>query len=229
MCLAALRMLLNGMSLILQNRFPERGVTANYGNEQLFFRSIVRFSGIPLYAAVTLQAISDLNGTQWERPPVELVINLIRCSIIIPISWVALAHQWRYTGTATFARCTPQGSLEFNPKGMDISSMRVGTVSPEATAAQSALQVVTEAKGDDGPRVGTSGFGVKTATSDTAPSVVGNGFSNQDSDGHGSTFGTQESECAATPAADVGLVTPATNGPEYHGNKDSDGNHITHL
>merc|ERR1712190_681475 len=95
MCLAALRMFLNGCSLICQNMFPERGVTANYGNEQLFFRSLIRFSGIPLYAAMTLQAISTLQGTQFQRPVIELVVNLIRCCIIIPILWAALAHQWR--------------------------------------------------------------------------------------------------------------------------------------
>jgi len=107
MCLAALRMCLNGVSLVLQNALPARGVSATYGNEQLFFRSIIRFSGIPLYFALSLQGFSDFNGTKWQRPPLELVVQLIRALVILPILGSSLCHQWKYTGSDTFARCTP--------------------------------------------------------------------------------------------------------------------------
>jgi len=110
MALAALRMLMNGGSLCLQTLFPDRGVTPNYGQEQLFFRAIIRFAGIPLYAAVTLQSLSDLAGTKWELPPIELVSNSIRCIVILPILSGALAHQWRHSGIDTEPRCNPQGS-----------------------------------------------------------------------------------------------------------------------
>lgn len=112
MCFAALRMFGNGVSLVLQNKFPARGVTKTYGNEQLFFRSIIRFSGIPLYLAVTMQSFADLDSTQWRRPLIENVINLIRCCVILPTLACALAHQWRFTGTETNPRTTPQGALD---------------------------------------------------------------------------------------------------------------------
>merc|ERR1712183_876244 len=83
-----------------------------YGNEQLMYRSIIRFAGIPLYLTVTMQAFADLNGTQWQRPLIELVINLIRCCVVLPILTCALAHQWRFTGYDENPRCTPQGSLD---------------------------------------------------------------------------------------------------------------------
>lgn len=108
-CLMALRMLANGISLYLQKRYPERGVTPKYGNEQLFFRSIIRFFGAPLYMALTMQAFADFNGTKWQRPPLELVIQVIRAVIAIPILTISLGHQWRYTGTDNSPRCGPEG------------------------------------------------------------------------------------------------------------------------
>merc|ERR1711920_53842 len=66
-CFAAARMFLNGLSLILQWAFPERGVTAHYGNEQLFFRGVIRATGIPIYLARAVTKITDLTGTDYER------------------------------------------------------------------------------------------------------------------------------------------------------------------
>jgi len=107
MLLMTVRMFLNGVSLVLQNAYPDRGVTANYGHEQLFFRSIIRFSGIPLYFAMTLQAMADLHGTPRAREPLELVVHTIRAFVIIPMLSAALAHQWRYSGVGTEPRCNP--------------------------------------------------------------------------------------------------------------------------
>eukprot|EP00930_Biecheleria_cincta_P037502 TRINITY_DN25748_c0_g1_i1.p1 TRINITY_DN25748_c0_g1~~TRINITY_DN25748_c0_g1_i1.p1 ORF type:complete len:538 (-),score=73.81 TRINITY_DN25748_c0_g1_i1:70-1683(-) len=108
-CLMALRMLANGISLYLQKRFPERGITAKYGHEQLFFRSIIRFFGMPVYTALCLQNFVDFNGTKWQRPPLEFVIQIIRALVVIPILTTSLGHQWRFTGTENRPRCAPEG------------------------------------------------------------------------------------------------------------------------
>lgn len=112
MFFAALRMLLNGCSLFLQNVFPDRGVTEKHGNEQLYFRGIIRWTGTPLYLVLTMQSFADFNGTKWERPPIELVVQLIRALVILPLLTCSLAHQWRYTGLDDDPRCSHQGSVK---------------------------------------------------------------------------------------------------------------------
>merc|ERR1712232_1062405 len=136
MCLAALRMFMNGVSLVLQCMFPARGVTKTYGNEQLFFRSIIRFAGIPLYVAVTMQSFADLDATEWRRPLIENVINLIRCCVILPILTCSLAHQWKYTGTDANPRTTPQGALDVKDEQP--------AVAPPAETDASKTVVITE-------------------------------------------------------------------------------------
>jgi hypothetical protein len=102
-CLAAVRMLLNGLSLCLQWAFPERGITLHYGHEQLFFRGCIRGAGVPLYLARAVTKMSDLAGTEHERAAVEIAINFIRALLLIPIQSWSLLHQWRYTGKAADA------------------------------------------------------------------------------------------------------------------------------
>lgn len=102
-CLAAVRMFFNGGSLALQWALPERGITKNYGHEQLFFRGCIRGAGIPLYLVRGVQKITELNGTEWERTAVEIATNFIRALILIPIHTWSLLHQWRYTGLAADA------------------------------------------------------------------------------------------------------------------------------
>jgi len=99
-CLAALRMFLNAISLFAQFVFPGRGTTATYGDEQLFYRGVIRATGIPIFLARGVSKISDLSDTEWERIPLEIVMNFIRCFIIIPIQTWSLFHQWRFTGTS---------------------------------------------------------------------------------------------------------------------------------
>lgn len=97
---AAVRMFLSGVSLILQFKYPERGVTAMYGNEQLFYRGCIRAFGIPIYLARAILKIMDLVDTEWERTSVEIATNFIRAFILIPIQTWSLLHQWRFTGIA---------------------------------------------------------------------------------------------------------------------------------
>jgi hypothetical protein len=143
MLLAAVRMLANGISLVCQNAYPARGVTATYGNEQLFFRSLIRASGIPLYASITLQAFTEFNGTKWQRPAIEIVINLIRACLILPILTMSLIHQWRYTGIESHPRCTPRGSMEIQDED---EMSKLAETSKLADAAQPATADKTPTK-----------------------------------------------------------------------------------
>lgn len=95
--LAALRMLLNGLSLVLQFLLPQRGVTARHGNEQLFYRGCIRILGVPLHVARGVLKLVILRGTPFERSSLEVVVNFARCLPISVSSW-SLLHQWRHTG-----------------------------------------------------------------------------------------------------------------------------------
>lgn len=153
MFLAAIRMLLNAVSLVCQNLYPRRGVTPNYGHEQLLFRSIIRFSGIPLYLAITMQALADFEGTEWERAPLELVVQLIRALVILPILCCSLAHQWRFTGTDHGGRSSitaksaaavkdfaaQQETLESTKRELAAAQMKI--VQLEAEVEQSVLRI----------------------------------------------------------------------------------------
>merc|ERR1712039_550338 len=99
-CLAAVRILLNGVSLLCQFLFPGRGRTANYGDEQLFYRGCIRAVGVPLYLFRGFQKMYVLSDPEWvwERTQVEIAADFIRALVFIPIQSWSLFHQWRYTG-----------------------------------------------------------------------------------------------------------------------------------
>lgn len=170
MCFAAVRMLLNGISLFCQIHFPERGITAKYGHEQLFFRSIIRLSGIPLYLAITMQNFADFNGTKWERPPIENAIQLIRALVLLPILATSLIHQWRFSGTEDRPRCTPPGAKEEQPSiilsapiGIQVpdQSHKLGDAEAQGPAGTAAPDVVGKSNGE------TNGVPVGTPTLET--------------------------------------------------------------
>mmetsp|Transcript_13084 Transcript_13084/g.41273 ORF Transcript_13084/g.41273 Transcript_13084/m.41273 type:complete len:203 (-) Transcript_13084:3-611(-) len=96
---AALRMLLNGLSLVFQFLFPRRGVTAAHGNEQLFYRGCVRIAGLPLQLSRGALKPAVLAATRFERSGLEVAIDFARCLPISTSAW-SLWHQWRHTGVA---------------------------------------------------------------------------------------------------------------------------------
>jgi len=95
---AAIRFFLNGSSLLLQFRYPLRGVTTNRGNEQLLYRSCVRIAGVPLQLLRGILKLALLTETDFERSSIEITVNFLRC-ILITTSAASLFIQWRTTGT----------------------------------------------------------------------------------------------------------------------------------
>mmetsp|Transcript_78151 Transcript_78151/g.243389 ORF Transcript_78151/g.243389 Transcript_78151/m.243389 type:complete len:160 (-) Transcript_78151:32-511(-) len=96
--LAALWMLLSVCAFALQFCFPDRGVTARHGHEQLLCRGCVRMLGVPLHASRGVLKVAVLTGTRFERSGLEVTINFVRCVLISISSW-SLWRQWRDTGT----------------------------------------------------------------------------------------------------------------------------------
>ena len=88
--IAALRMLANSISLVCQYRYKDRSLCGR-GNEQLFFRGIIKACGIPLQMLRGLLKF-NLIGTEFERLPIESTINFIRGAFVIPIVSASLFH-----------------------------------------------------------------------------------------------------------------------------------------
>lgn len=95
---AAIRQIFNGTSLFLQFAFPNRGVTATCGNEQLWYRSKIQLTGIPMQFLQGLLKEYILGDTIHKRPLIEAVVNFLRCFLIVG-SATSLKVQWRSTGT----------------------------------------------------------------------------------------------------------------------------------
>lgn len=98
MCCASVRFFFNGLSLMLQFLFPQRGVGVR-GNEQLFYRGFVRALGLPINFTSGMLKLGELAGTPYERQHVEVMINFIRCFILAPAATWSLWNQWVSTGT----------------------------------------------------------------------------------------------------------------------------------
>uniref|UniRef100_A0A7S4UMR4 Uncharacterized protein n=1 Tax=Alexandrium monilatum TaxID=311494 RepID=A0A7S4UMR4_9DINO len=96
--LAALWMLLSVCAFALQFCFPDRGVTARHGNEQLLYRGCVRTRGGPLHASRCVLKAVVLTGTRFERSGLEVTIDCARCVLISASAW-SVWRQWRDTGT----------------------------------------------------------------------------------------------------------------------------------
>lgn len=94
----AIRMFLEGVSLVLQYTQPGRGVTVAHGHEQLFYRGCMRSFGAPLHLTRGVLKLCLLTGTDFVRKPEEIVVNFIRCPLVAISAW-SLWTQWRHTGT----------------------------------------------------------------------------------------------------------------------------------
>ena len=91
--LSAYVMVLNGLSLIWQYKYPNSSLF-NRGNKQLFIRGMVRSIGIPVQIAYCFLKFSILTGTEYERQPIEGTINHFRALLFIPIIAASLFVQW---------------------------------------------------------------------------------------------------------------------------------------
>jgi len=96
-CLGALRMYLNGQSLMLQYKFPRRGV-GQHGNVELFYRGFIQASGIPLNFISPMLKLGELSDTQYQRATIEIVVHFIRAFIVVPMAVWSLFDQWVATG-----------------------------------------------------------------------------------------------------------------------------------
>lgn len=92
---AALRIFFNGVSLFCQFTFPQR-MFWNHGNEQLFYRGCIQFTGVPIHILRYVFKL-DLHGTPFERIVLEELGHFIRIAAII-ISSGSLINQWWLTG-----------------------------------------------------------------------------------------------------------------------------------
>jgi hypothetical protein len=96
-CVGALRMFANGLSLMLQYRFPRRGV-GQHGNEQLFYRGYVQACGLPIHYITAMLKLGELSDTKFQRGTFELVVHFLRAFVIVPIACWSLFDQWVSTG-----------------------------------------------------------------------------------------------------------------------------------
>ena len=88
---AAVCQVLNGLSLLLQFQFPTSGV-GKRGNEQLFYRGVLRLAFIPLHFVRGVVKLGSLDGTAYEVSPVEAGVHFLRAYLFIPFSaWSGLA------------------------------------------------------------------------------------------------------------------------------------------
>jgi len=129
--LAAVRMASNGLSLCLQYANPGRGRTQGYGDEQLLYRGVIRATGVPLYLSRVLAKMA-LAGTEWERLPLELAVDFMRCLVVVPIQSWSLVHQWRYSGFEQ-EESTSNPKID-NPKEILADSSAIVATQPQDTA-----------------------------------------------------------------------------------------------
>lgn len=94
--LAAMRMAANAASLILQFTMPHR-VDNKHGHEQLWYRSLIRASGIVIHGLRGALKLTLLVHTDYERSDVEVGSNFLRC-LLIGISAWSLYNQWQSSG-----------------------------------------------------------------------------------------------------------------------------------
>ena len=100
---AAGRMSMNALSLILHYLYPKAGVTADTGNEQLYYRGLVRALGTPLHLLRGGLKITLLTGTSFERTNLEIAINFVRALAIIPVASWSLLYQYEDTGSKSIS------------------------------------------------------------------------------------------------------------------------------
>lgn len=96
---AAMRFLGVATSLILQFLYPERGVTETNGNEQLYYRALIKATGVPIQVLRGLLKIVLLSNTPFERLTVEIVMNFVLAALTACNS-TSLYVQYRTSGTA---------------------------------------------------------------------------------------------------------------------------------
>jgi len=109
-------MFFNGLSLMLQYKFPRRGV-GQHGNEQLFYRGFVQASGLPLHYISAMLKLGELTGTKFERAAFEIVVHFLRAFLLVPVASWSLFDQWASTGSGKKTddvRTSQQGEAHFN-------------------------------------------------------------------------------------------------------------------
>eukprot|EP00401_Gymnodinium_catenatum_P016364 CAMPEP_0117620094 /NCGR_PEP_ID=MMETSP0784-20121206/86953_1 /TAXON_ID=39447 /ORGANISM="" /LENGTH=517 /DNA_ID=CAMNT_0005424001 /DNA_START=1 /DNA_END=1554 /DNA_ORIENTATION=- len=162
-CLAAFLMMLNGLSLFLQYKYPEKGVTAHHGTDQLFVRGWIRLLCIPLNAAFATTKLTDLSGTPWQRLPVEITSDLFRVLLLNPIETLSLFHQWRYTGTSATDEFALTHRVQRTPPpepitATDFSSDGSYAVADAATQTGDELGVLSDGDAVDKLSMGVDGL-----------------------------------------------------------------------
>lgn len=101
--LAAVRFLLNGMSLMTQFAAPSLRTRPFRGHDELLRRSKIRIGGTPIHLARAFLKIFYLRGTPYARTTHEIVVNFLRALILIPISAWSLRRQWLHPPRREFA------------------------------------------------------------------------------------------------------------------------------
>lgn len=96
---ASVRFVLIATSLTLQFWFPQRGITAHHGNEQLWYRAWLKLAGLAIQLPRGVLKLTVLAGTAFERPLSESIVNFSRCAVIVVQAW-SLWEQWRTSGCA---------------------------------------------------------------------------------------------------------------------------------
>eukprot|EP00747_Dinoflagellata_sp_TGD_P017774 gnl/TRDRNA2_/TRDRNA2_126042_c0_seq2.p1 gnl/TRDRNA2_/TRDRNA2_126042_c0~~gnl/TRDRNA2_/TRDRNA2_126042_c0_seq2.p1 ORF type:complete len:637 (-),score=59.36 gnl/TRDRNA2_/TRDRNA2_126042_c0_seq2:63-1973(-) len=93
--IGAIRFFMNGMSLCCQYKFAHRMLMGR-GHEQLFYRGSVQAIGLPLSLAMGILKLTELADTKYERLPIEIAVNFLRC-LLVPVAAGSLFHQWWHT------------------------------------------------------------------------------------------------------------------------------------
>lgn len=91
---AALRMLLNAASLLVQFFTTTRRVRRDKNHMQLLYRAQIRAFGVPIHLARAVLKIVLLTGGRFERSWLEIGANFLRALVLIPISAWSLHRQW---------------------------------------------------------------------------------------------------------------------------------------